>query len=237
MSKASLSYLGHSAVCITDSNNKQILIDPFLTGNPRCPTPDQEFPELSAICLTHGHSDHVGDTVRLAKHYGCKVCATFELAALLAKEGIPEANIEFMNKGGSVDLEQGKLTLEQAFHSSSFDASDGNTYYAGEAASLVLSLNDGPTIFHAGDTQLFSDLELIGKRYRPDIALLPIGDRFTMGPEDAAQAAQMLGVSKTIPIHYATFDVLSGTAKQFNTALAKHGIQALVLEPGQTLDI
>ncbi|MCL4135696.1 UNVERIFIED_CONTAM: hypothetical protein GTU68_017533 [Idotea baltica] len=227
MSFVSISYFGHSAVCINTADDKQILIDPFISTNPLCPKPLPQFSNLSAICLTHAHADHVGDTLKLATESTATVCATYELAALLAKDGVKSENLEFMNKGGSVKIDGASVTLTQAFHSSSY----------GEAAGLIIKLDSGQTIYHAGDTMVFSDMQLIAQRYKPDIAFLPIGDRFTMGPKEAVDAAKLLAVDRVIPIHFGTFDALTGTTDEFCSELKGTNIEAIVLEPGSSLKL
>lgn len=246
---SSLRYLGHSTTILTltaksqEDKNFNVIIDPWLAENPSCP-PDWHSPVIEAVVLTHGHSDHTASAPALMKSCDATLFATYELATLLAtKEGVPPANIQFMNKGGSVSLGQtgAKLTLTQAFHSSSFDASDGITYYAGEAAGALISTTSGECVYHAGDTCFFGDMEDIGRNNNIAAALLPIGDRFTMGPKDAARAAELLGAKKIIPIHYATFAPLSGTAEEFNRELRaiseKLASALVVLKPGELVEL
>ncbi|MCB0324455.1 MAG: metal-dependent hydrolase [Bdellovibrionales bacterium] len=232
-------YCGHSAVVVETARGTRIAIDPFLDGNPLCPKQLRDPGPLNYICLTHGHADHVGSTVELVKRYNATVFATFELAMLLQQDGVPEALLQPMNKGGSVALptEGVRFSLTQAFHSSSYQAKDGSRYYAGEAAGVVVQVEGGPAIYHAGDTLLFSDMRLIGECFRPTVALLPIGDRFTMGPGDAAEAAKLVGAPKVIPIHYKTFPQLSGTAEEFAALLNETDIEPLVLQPGETCSV
>lgn len=229
----SITYCGHSAVLI-ECDGLTVGIDPWLEGNPLCPPNLINPPSLDIIVLSHGHSDHAGDTPRLAKKYGCKIVATWELATLFGEEGVSGEQLAPMNKGGTIELSGLKISLTHALHSSSFDSPTRGTLYAGEACGIVIS--DGTnTIYHAGDTALFSDMSLIRERYKPQVALLPIGDRFTMDPEEAAQAAKLIGASKNIPIHYNTFPLLTGTAEQFSTACTNSGATASVMEPGATL--
>lgn len=236
-----IQYFGHSAVCITSDSGKKIWIDPWLDGNPSCPKALSNPTAADIIVLTHGHSDHVGSALALAKRSGAKVVATWELANLLVKDGLEASQIEFMNKGGNVQVDCGGtnigVSLTQAFHSSSYDASDGKTYYAGEACGAVVHLETGECIYHAGDTALFSDMQLIAKRFAPKIALLPIGDRFTMGPEDAAEAARLIKPQIAIPIHWGTFDLLSGRPEAFLAAVSKCApdVKVKVLRPGESL--
>lgn len=224
-----LTYAGHSAVFF-QTENSVIAVDPWLAGNPRCPESLKEPHKLDLIVLTHGHADHASDAVRLAKSTGASIAATYELAMLMISEGVPEGHVIPMNKGGSAKWNGLSITLTHAFHSSSYDTATGPVY-AGEPCGVVLG--DGQQhIYHAGDTALFSDMALIGQRYSPSLALLPIGDVYTMGPAEAAQAAELLGVKRAIPIHYATFPGLTGTADEFKAECGTRGIEAIVLEPG-----
>jgi L-ascorbate metabolism protein UlaG (beta-lactamase superfamily) len=233
---AKILFCGHSAAIISSESGKRIALDPWLDGNPSCPPAQIDPGKLDYIGLTHGHSDHASNALSLAKKTGAKIFATFELGMLLIKDGLPESQYLPMNKGGTIQLETGlSVTLTQAFHSNSYTATDGQTYYAGEACGIALRLESGIVVYHAGDTALFSDMSLIGKKFRPRVALLPIGDRFTMGPEEAAQAAALIQAKEVIPIHYATFPLLSGTAEAFTQALGSHAPQskAVILAPGR----
>ncbi len=235
---ASAKYLGHSAVLVTgksSSGTKTIIIDPFLDGNPRCPSDLVDPGPVDWICLSHGHFDHTCSAPALAKKYNATVFAAWELGHLMIKEGVPEGQIQFMNSGGTVTDDGISVTLTRAVHSSSYDASDGHTYYAGEAAGIGIRFADGLAVYHAGDTLLFSDMKLIGEALKPDLAFLPIGDRLTMGPKDAAAAALLIRPKMVVPIHYATFPGLSGTPEQFVEALSP-SIKAVVLEPGMNID-
>lgn len=224
-----LTYAGHSAVFV-EAGGYTIAIDPWLQTNPRCPTALQNPTKLDLIVLSHGHSDHAGDAPRLMRETDSILAATFELANLLIKEGVPESRVQFMNKGGAIDFHGLKIALTHAFHSSTYDTADG-PMYAGEACGVVIS-NGRHSLYHAGDTALFSDMELIGEMYHPHVALLPIGDRFTMGPAQAARAARMLECKIAIPIHYKTFDALTGTVDEFRRECGRFDIEVLELEPG-----
>ena len=188
--------------------------------------------KIDLIVLSHGHADHAGDAARIAKLTGAKLAATYELAMIMIAEGVSQEQVIPMNKGGSVACEGMMVTLTHAYHSSSFDGSNG-TVYAGEACGVVIS-SPGWTVYHAGDTALFGDMALIGARYKPDVALLPIGDHFTMGPEEAAEAAALLRCGTAIPIHYNTFGLLTGTFIDFQAACKKRDIECLELQPGET---
>ena len=217
MSISKITYAGHSSVLV-NYGDKVVGIDPWLQGNPSCPENLINPDKLDLIVLTHGHADHASDTVRLAKQFGSKIAATYELAMIMIGEGISEENVFPMNKGGSINWEGLKVTLTNAFHSSSFDSETKGTVYAGEACGAVIS--DGvKAVYHAGDTCLFSDMKLIADMYKPDVALLPIGDVFTMGPIEAAEAAELVGCKKAIPIHYNTFPLLTGTSQEFSEGM------------------
>ncbi|MCB0338570.1 MAG: metal-dependent hydrolase [Bdellovibrionales bacterium] len=230
----SITFAGHSAVFF-NASNKVVAIDPWLEGNPRCPNTLMNPSKLDLIVLTHGHSDHANDVVRLSKSTGCKIAATFELCSLLVQAGIPESRIIYMNKGGTVDVDGVLVTLTNAYHSSSFETERG-AVYAGEPCGVILR-DEKRAIYHAGDTSLFSDMSLIKEFYAPQVALLPIGDRFTMGPKEAAKAAKLVGCTTAIPIHYDTFDLLTGTAKEFQTACGQFQISTTILAPGESLEL
>lgn len=206
-------WLGHSAVFLS-SENDIIAIDPWLNHNPVCPKQYHSPQHLDLIVLTHGHSDHAGDVIRLVKETNCQVCATFELANLLCQNGVPQRNLIGMNKGGTVKWHDFTVSLTHAVHSNSYTLTNGKTEYAGEACGVII--NDGKNCFyHAGDTDLFSDMELIRELYKPNYAFLPIGDLFTMNPRSAAMAAKLCGSGTVIPIHYGTFPALTGAAEDF----------------------
>lgn len=210
-------WLGHSAFKLESPTGKIIYIDPFLSGNPTTPEEFKNPEEADYILLTHGHEDHVGDTLEIAEKTGCTVVAQVELSQLLKKRGLKEdQRIEF-NKGGTVHFDDFSVTLVSANHSSSFDGE-----YAGEAGGLVLSFEDDICFYHLGDTNIFSDLELYGQMYQPHIIAVPIGDHYTMGPEEAAIACDMIDANIAVPVHYGTFPVLSGTPEDFKMFTEKY---------------
>lgn len=210
-------WLGHSAIRLESPSGKIIYIDPFLSGNPSTPENEKSPDKIDYILLTHGHEDHVGDTLDLAGKTGCKVIAQVELSLLLKKHGLAEEQrIEF-NKGGTVHLDDFSVTLVHANHSSSFGGE-----YAGEAGGLILSFDDDICFYHLGDTNIFSDLELYREMYEPTVIAVPIGDHYTMGPQEAALCCEILEAEVAIPIHYGTFPVLIGKPEDFREFTADY---------------
>jgi L-ascorbate metabolism protein UlaG (beta-lactamase superfamily) len=228
---AELTWLGHSAFRVDSPGGKRIYVDPFLTGNPKTPDSERDPERCDLIAVTHGHGDHVGDTVAIHQKFGCPVVAQVELRGWLTDHGVADdGQVCSINKGGSAVVDGLKLTLTDAKHSSS--CPDGT--YAGEACGIVLQLEDGFRIYFAGDTNVFGDMSLIGRIYTPDVAVLPIGDHFTMGPREAAVALELLGVARCVPCHYGTFGLLTGTPEELRE-LAPPGVEVLSPEPGETL--
>ncbi|AIM15885.1 MULTISPECIES: metal-dependent hydrolase [Neobacillus] len=224
-----ISYHGHSVVQI-QTKGKNILIDPFITGNGLTDLKPDEI-KVDVILLTHGHNDHVGDTVALAKRNNALVVANHELATYLSWQGV---NTHGMHIGGACQFEFGKVKLTQAFHGSSYTTENNELIYCGMPAG-ILFMSEGKTIYHAGDTGLFSDMKLIGERHPIDVAFLPIGDNFTMGPEDAAYAAKLLKAKTVVPIHYNTFPPIQQDPYKFIEMLEdKNG---KVLEPGEAIEL
>jgi L-ascorbate metabolism protein UlaG (beta-lactamase superfamily) len=231
MADATLTWLGHSAFRIDTPGGKRVYIDPFLSGNPSCPEGEQSPERVDVIALTHGHSDHVGDTVQLAKKFGAEIVAQVELKGWLGKQGAPVGQLPGINKGGTQEVDGIRYTLVNAFHSSSSD--DGA--YLGEAAGLVIKLENGFTLYFAGDTCVFGDMQLIGRLYSPDVAVLPIGDWFTMGPDQAAVALELLGTKRCVPCHYGTFPLLTGTPDALRELAP--GIEVHAPEPGGAVEL
>jgi L-ascorbate metabolism protein UlaG (beta-lactamase superfamily) len=226
-----ITWLGHSSFLVRTPGRKTIVFDPWFTGNPSFP--EQARPsKVDLILVSHGHSDHTGDAAALARSSGATVVGIWEVTTWLGSRGV--RSLEPMNKGGTIVVQGLQITMTDAVHSSSVD--DSGLVYLGEAAGYIVTLEDGRTIYFAGDTALFGDMKLIGELYRPQIAFLPIGDRFTMGPEAAAIAARWLGVKQVVPMHWGTFPLLTGTPQQLKSFLEGSGVQVLELAPGETAE-
>ncbi|MEK4914827.1 metal-dependent hydrolase [Bacillus sp. FSL E2-8887] len=225
-----VSYHGHSVVKI-ETNGKVILIDPFLTGNPKTDLKAEDV-KVDAIILSHGHGDHVGDTVALAKNNNAVVVAPFELATFLGWQGV---NTHPMHIGGSHEFDFGKVKFTQAFHGSSYIDEEKKTItYTGMPAGILFTAEE-KTVYHAGDTALFSDMKLIGELNNIDVAFLPIGDNFTMGPEDAVLAAKWIEAKTVVPMHYNTFPVIEQDPYQFVEKL--QNCTGKVLEAGESITL
>jgi L-ascorbate metabolism protein UlaG (beta-lactamase superfamily) len=227
-----LTWLGHASFRLDTASGKRIYVDPFLNGNPKCPGDEQTPERVDVIAVTHGHGDHVGDTVDLAKKHAAKVVALVELAGWLGKQGVADEQLIAPNKGGTVEVDGVRFTLTNAFHSGS--APDGS--YVGEPSGIVVRTDDGKSIYFAGDTCVFGDMQLIGRLYEPDIAVLPIGDHFTMGPEEAAVAVELLGVKRVVPCHWGTFGLLTGTPDALEK-LAPSGVTVERVAPGESVSV
>ncbi len=232
MAETTLTWLGHAAFRLDTASGKRVYVDPFLTGNPTCPESEQVPERADIIAVTHGHGDHVGDTVELSKTHGTTVVALVELAGWLGQHGVDESKLRAPNKGGTIDVDGVELTLTNAFHSGS--APDGS--YVGEPSGIVIKTEDGKVVYFAGDTCVFGDMQLIGRIYEPDIAVIPIGDFYTMGPKEAAVAVELLGVTRIVPCHWGTFPALTGTPDALEQ-LAPSGVTIEKLEPGESVTV
>jgi len=226
-----LTWLGHASFRMDTPAGKRIYVDPFLSGNPKCPESEKEPERIDVIALTHGHGDHVGDTVELSKRFNPEIVAMVELKGWLGQQGADVGEMPGHNKGGTIEAGGVSFTMVNAFHSSSSDEGD----YLGEAAGLVLGFENGTTIYFAGDTCVFGDMQLIGSIYSPNVAVLPIGGYFTMDPREAGVALELLGVQRCVPCHYGTFPILAGTPDE----LRQHapGVEVIPLEPGDTTTV
>ena len=231
MAHTTLTWLGHSAFRIDTSEGKRIYVDPFLKGNPKCPQSELEPERADVVAVTHAHVDHVGDTVAIARNHGSTVVALVELSRWLGRQGVEQGKLRDPNKGGTVDVDGVKFTLTNASHSAG--TPDGS--YGGEAAGIVVTTENGTSLYFAGDTCVFGDMQLIGRIYRPDVAILPIGGHYTMDPREAAVALELLGTKRCVPCHYGTFPVLTGTPDELRK-LAPN-VQVEQLEPGDSVTV
>lgn len=228
-----LTWLGH-ATFLLEAQGKRVLIEAWTKSNPACPDHLKDPGPLDVILLTHGHNDHTADVVDLAKATEAQVVAMVELGDYLESKGV--SNVVAMNKGGTTEVAGFRIHMTDAKHSSSFTESDGTMIYTGEPAGFVIELETGFKLYHAGDTCVFGDMTLIRKLLAPDIALLPIGDFYTMGPRSAAEAVRLLGVKTVIPMHYGTFPALIGTPDELRKeADDVGGLEVVHLAPGDTL--
>ncbi|MYF99570.1 metal-dependent hydrolase [Candidatus Poribacteria bacterium] len=228
-----LTWLGHATFKF-ETEGKTFLIDPWVDSNPACPDELKTFDRLDVMYITHGHWDHTEDAVPIAKKHTPTVVTMIEVAKWLESKGVQ--NIIGMNKGGTVTVDGVKATMVTANHSSSVTEEDGTTIYTGEPAGFVLEFANGYKIYHAGDTNVFGDMQIIGEIYQPDLALLPIGGHFTMGPREAAYAVKLLKVPAILPMHYGTFPLLTGTLEEFLKLTASMDVKIVDLEVGGTLD-
>lgn len=230
----SITWLGHATFKITSPGGKVVMIDPWTTGNPACPDHLKRVDRCDLILVTHGHFDHMGDAVPIAQATGATVIGIFELATYLQSKGVQTAS--GMNKGGTQAVGDIKVTMVNAVHSCGA-LDDGNIVYTGEPVGYVVEFENGFKVYHAGDTAVFGDMRLIGEIYRPDLALLPIGDYYVMSPREAAHAIRLLGVPRVIPMHYQTFPVLTGTPEALRRETADiEGLEIIEMRPGDTID-
>jgi len=230
MATLAITWYGHATFVVTTPGGKRIVFDPWLTGNPKAPS-GAKIDKADVICVTHGHSDHTTDVVAVARATGAPVVAVFELANWFQGKGLKD--VVGMGVGGTVDVKGLKISMTSAVHTSSMEE-DGKVQYVGVATGFVVRLEDGRSIYFAGDTALFGDMRIIGEMYSPEIAFLPIGDHYTMDPRAAAKACAMLGVRQVVPMHYGTFPVLTGSPEDLKKLVEPHGVDVLVLKPGET---
>ena len=229
-----LTWLGHNTFHLESSAGRSVLLDPFIEGNPACPKEHKTFDQLDVITISHGHGDHMADAVTLAKKLKSTVVCNFEIHAFLKKKGVTTTSP--MNKGGTQQVQGLAFTMVHAIHSSGIE-DGGEMVYGGEPCGFVIRLENGARIYHAGDTGVFSDLALIREIYAPEVAILPIGDHYTMSPREAAVAARLLQPQVIVPAHFGTFPALTGTPEAFREELKKQnvGAELVVLKPGDSL--
>jgi L-ascorbate metabolism protein UlaG (beta-lactamase superfamily) len=234
MADTAVTWLGHSAFRFDTPGGKRVYVDPWL-GNPKCPENETSPERIDLITLTHGHGDHLGDTLELAQRFECPVIALVEIHDWLTIQGLPENDAHAGNKGGTLEHDGVKVTFVDARHSSSITTDDG-LVYLGEPAGLVIEVENGTKLYFAGDTCVFGDMQLIARIYKPDVAILPIGGHFTMDPREAVVALELLGVDRCIPCHYGTFPLLAGTPEELRERLTTD-CEILAPDPGGTVTV
>ena len=227
-----VTWLGHAVVLIQTAAGTNILIDPFIEQSPTYPKGFKLPEKLDLLLLTHGHFDHTADAVPVAKKYGPKVLAAAELTGYLETKGVK--NTQGMNFGGSFRHNDVTVSMVEAKHSSSI-VDDGQIIYCGNPGGFIIQIENGPTLYHAGDTSLFSDMKLIAELYAPEFGMLPIGDNFTMGPKAAAMAAKYLLLKSVLPVHFATFPALTGTPDELAKWLEGDPIEVVRVKPGEAI--
>ena len=227
-----ITWLGHGTFQFRLPSGQVILMDPWTDGNPAYPK-NYPISRVDTICITHGHFDHIHDAVPLAQQFSPEVVAIYEIANWLESKGVK--NTRPMNKGGSQTVGEVTVTMTHAVHSCGI-LDDGKILYGGEAAGYVLQLPDGRAVYFAGDTNVFSDMALIEQLYHPELAFLPIGDLYTMGPREAAMACRLLRARKVVPMHFGTFPALTGSPDQLRERIAGLETEVWALQPGKPVE-
>jgi L-ascorbate metabolism protein UlaG (beta-lactamase superfamily) len=229
----SFTWVGHGTWKAKSAKGKEVLIDPWVMGNPAAPEPLKNVDRCDLMLITHGHFDHIHDGLEIARRTKPTIVTNHEIGAWLGGKGLDGEKIIGGNKGGTVEAEGINVTLVHAEHTCGI-TDNGAIVYGGEACGLVIEFENGFTVYFAGDTDVFGDMALIAELQKFDVAFLPIGGFYTMGPERAAKAAQLLGVKTVVPMHFGTFPVLSGTPSQLQE-LVGNKVKVLDIKPGDTV--
>ncbi len=229
-----ITYFGHSTFGIVSKKGKNIIIDPWIETNPSCPEELKNIKSVDIIAITHGHFDHIGDLLDICSEHNPQIIANWEICDWLSTKGIE--NCLPMNKGGAQVIDNIRFIMTHAQHSSGIKEDDGTIIYAGEPGGYVIEFENNFSIYHAGDTNLFGDMNLIGDLYKPSLSMLPIGDVFTMSPFEASHACRFLKSKYAVPMHYGTFPLLSGTPEELIKLTEDiSGLEILPLKPGECL--
>ncbi len=231
-----LTWCGHSAFRL-EHHDHTLYLDPFLSHNPLTPPQEKKPHKAHAVLVSHGHIDHMADAVPICTKFGAKLVCMVEASQFYSSEGVKPDQLVAMNLGGTVDVLGIQVTMVQAFHSSGIE-SDGNMIYGGSPVGFVLTFPSGFRMYHSGDTCVFGDMRLIAELYKPDLALLPIGGYYTMGPREAAYACKLLNVPEVLPMHFGTFPALKGTPQELEHHLKEFSASCNVLnlKPGDTIE-
>ena len=236
--RTSLTWYGHACVELVTPGGVTVLFDPWF-ANPVSPRAPDTVDRCDLLLVTHGHADHMGNAIPIATRTKPAWPAMHEMVLWLSSVYANPSDLVGMNKGGTVETCGLRVTMTSADHSTGdWDEDNGAPRYLGDPAGFVVELEDGSRVYHAGDTNVFGDMRLIGELYRPDIACLPIGGHYTMGPREAALAVELLGVREVLPIHWGTFPILAGTPDQLRDELAGRGLDDVLvhaLQPGESI--
>jgi len=227
----SFTWVGHGTWKARSARGKEVLIDPWVMGNPAAPETLKNVDVCDLMLITHGHFDHIHDALEIARRTKPTIVCNYEVGAWLGSKGIDSEKIIGANQGGTIEVEGISVTLVHAEHSCGITDDNGSIVYGGDACGLVIEFENGFTVYFAGDTDVFGDMALIAELSKFDVAFLPIGGFYTMGPERAAKAAQLLGVKTVVPMHFGTFPILSGNPSQLQE-LVGGAVKVLDIKPG-----